>query len=80
MEEIRTGIYRHFKGGLYHVHRIAYLEATKEPLVIYETLYDTEDFPKGTWWARPLSVFEENVKLDDGQVVKRFEFQNEHAT
>ena len=70
--DIRPGMYRHYKGGMYRVHGIAYLEATLEPHVVYEMLYDAPDFPKGTIWLRPVSVFFEDVELADGAKTPRF--------
>lgn len=42
---------------------------TLEDLVVYEALYEN-DLSK--YWARPASMFEEEVELD-GQKVRRFE-------
>ncbi len=46
------GIYKHFKGDLHLVEDVGYSSETKEPLVIYRSLYgDTK------LWVRPLEMF-----------------------
>jgi hypothetical protein len=68
------GIYRHYKGGLYKVHAIATLEATMEPVVVYESLYDSGDFPQGTFWVRPLREFTEQLDAE-GEKISRFTYE-----
>jgi hypothetical protein len=70
MRMIKTGIYRHYKGKLYQVHRVVKHSETLEDLVLYETLYDN---PAGAFWVRPLAMFLEKVKLED-RVVDRFAY------
>ena len=60
------GIYRHYKGGFYQVYRIAKHTETEEKVVIYRPLNKKE------YWARPLNMFCDNVKVND-VVVPRFE-------
>lgn len=62
------GRYRHYKGQEYQVLHLATHSETEQLLVIYRCLYG--DF---SVWARPLSMFLENVCLPDGQTVPRFE-------
>ena len=56
MIEIKPGLYRHYKGGLYIVEGVArHTENTGEDLVIYESL-DTHRL-----WARPASMWYDKV-------------------
>lgn len=71
--------YRHYKGGLYKVIFAGTIYGTEGdsdgvPVerVLYESLYDSADFPKGTVWRRTTSKFEEWVTVD-GVEVPRFE-------
>jgi hypothetical protein len=71
---IITGIYRHSKSGnLYRVIGIAKHSETLEDLVVYECLYDN---PKSKLWVRPLTMFLEEVEIED-KTVPRFEFVRE---
>lgn len=63
---MQKGIYRHYKGNLYHLMEIATHSETGEQLAIYRALYD--DFGV---WARPLAMFAETVEKD-GVTVPRF--------
>jgi hypothetical protein len=71
VQSIKPGIYKHSKkGGLYRVLGIAKHSETLEDLVVYEALYDNE---VSKIWARPASMFVEQV-LVDGNYVPRFTF------
>lgn len=72
---VESGIYSHYKGKRYEVVGIANHSETLEQLVIYKSLYDDPEFPKGSLWARPKAMFEENVKVD-GKMVPRFSKEN----
>ncbi len=61
------GIYRHYKGNKYELLFIANHSETLEKMVIYRALYG-----EGEIWARPLSMWNEEVTVD-GRAVKRFE-------
>lgn len=63
---IKTGIYRHFKGGRYEVIAIAKHSETLEEMVVYKALYGD-----GGVWVRPASMWEETV-VYGGKEVKRF--------
>ncbi|HEX8946904.1 MAG TPA: DUF1653 domain-containing protein [Candidatus Paceibacterota bacterium] len=72
MKEIPIGRYRHYKGHEYRVLGIAHHSETLEPLVVYQALYDSEDFGPNALWARPLEEFLETVEMG-GTQVPRFE-------
>ncbi|NCF20141.1 MAG: DUF1653 domain-containing protein [Haliea sp.] len=65
---LKTGKYRHFKGGEYAVYGVATHSETEESMVVYRPLYG-----EGGLWVRPLAIFEENVERD-GKRVPRFTF------
>ncbi len=68
------GIYRHFKGEdkLYRLLNVAVNCDTLSKQVVYEQLYDSKDFAKGTVWIRDLEDFVGNKIFEDGSEVKRF--------
>lgn len=55
---IRTGRYRHYKGGVYEVLAVARHSESQEPLVVYRPL--TGD---SGWWVRPYAMFVESVEV-----------------
>lgn len=67
------GIYQHYKGNNYKV--IAVARSTESPtlekVVIYESLYDSEEFGPNAVWSRPLGMFTEEIEIN-GQLVPRF--------
>lgn len=69
MDEIKKGIYRHFKGNLYEVIDIATHSETLEKYVVYRALYG-----EGGLWVRPLSMWNEEVTRD-GKTYKRFTYE-----
>ncbi len=73
MDDIRLGIYKHYKGKLYEVQGIARHSETLEKMVIYRALYESKDFGKEAVWVRPLSMFCEKL-LVDGTLTERFTF------
>ena len=64
---VAQGIYRHYKGNLYHVLHTAQHSETKEALVVYRCLYGEYGV-----WVRPLTMFIETVEFD-GKEIPRFE-------
>ena len=70
MVDIQKGIYEHYKGKRYEVMDVARHTETMELMVVYKALYKG-DFPEGSLWVRPLTMFQENV-LVNGQSVPRF--------
>lgn len=71
---LKKGLYRHYKGQYYEVIELARHSETLEWLVFYRTLYG--DY---SYWVRPLSMFQENVTIDD-KVLPRFEFISQDIT
>ncbi|MFH1683053.1 MAG: DUF1653 domain-containing protein [Candidatus Woesearchaeota archaeon] len=71
MDEVRPGIYQHYKGKEYEVVGVAKHSETLEELVIYKALYNTEEFPFGQLWVRPYKMFLEILEID-GKETPRF--------
>ena len=69
-KHITTGIYKHYKGQRYQVLHCARHSETQEWLVVYQCLYD--DF---SIWVRPLTMFQEQVKLSNNELVPRFSLE-----
>lgn len=65
MEEIKLGIYRHFKGGVYEVVGVGRHSETLENMVIYRNC------ESGEFWIRPAAMWNEVVEYK-GEMVKRF--------
>lgn len=68
--------YRHFKGNLYKVIAIARDSETLEEIVIYQALYNSEEFGENAIWARKKGNFTSNVQIN-GKETKRFEIEKE---
>ena len=66
---METGLYRHYRGGLYVVTDIGFHTETEEELVSY---FDVTD-PRKVWF-RPKGMFTDSVINSDGRQVPRFEF------
>lgn len=69
MEDVKPGLYKHYKGKNYEVIGIATHSETLEKLVVYKATYQKEG---ENLWVRPLSMFAETIVVD-GKSVKRFE-------
>lgn len=65
---MQTGIYRHYKGKLYHVIGISRHSENLEEMVVYRCLYGNYGL-----WVRPRVMFEENVVIE-GKSIPRFSF------
>ena len=63
---IRTGRYRHYKGGEYEVIGVARHSETLEPLVVYRPLYNDSGL-----WVRPHAMFVGSVE-HGGRAQPRF--------
>ncbi len=68
MEDLRLGIYQHYKGMLYEVIGIAKHSETLEDFVVYKQLYDNHSL-----WVRPLKMFEEEFVIE-GISTPRFKY------
>ena len=71
MEELKPGIYRHFKGNFYEVIGIASHSETMEPMVVYRALYG-----EGGLWVRPAAMWTEYVEKN-GYCGPRFQYIGE---
>lgn len=71
MENIKPGLYRHFKGGIYEVLFVAKNSETLEDMVVYRANYGEHGV-----WVRPISMWNETVERD-GKTFKRFEYIGE---
>ncbi|MGW4484889.1 DUF1653 domain-containing protein [Amycolatopsis sp. NPDC004368] len=68
--DLHTGVYRHFKGGLYLVTGNARHSDNADEVVVYRTLYGTFSS-----WVRPLAEFRQRVKNPAGEgELPRFTF------
>jgi hypothetical protein len=65
--ETPTGLYRHYKGGLYEVIGTARHSESLEPMTVYRALYGAHGL-----WVRPAAMFAETIEVD-GVVRPRFE-------
>lgn len=65
----RFGIYQHYKGNLYWAQMLATHTETEETLVIYT------DLSNGRAFARPLTMWVEEVDCPDGLRRPRFKFK-----
>ena len=65
---VKTGKWRHFKGGEYEVLCVAKHSETLEPMVVYKALYG-----EGAVWVRPASMWNEEVVFN-GITCKRFTY------
>ena len=68
MEEIKPGLYRHFKGGEYQMLCMARHSETEEWMVVYRALYGERGV-----WVRPASMWNETVERD-GTIQSRFRY------
>jgi hypothetical protein len=73
MSVVKLGKYQHYKGQLYEVIGEGIHTETREPVVIYKMLYETPDFPFGSLWVRPKTMFLENIELNGGSA-PRFKY------
>ena len=69
----KPGIYEHYKGNRYRVINVARHSETLEELVVYQALYNSEEFGNNAIWTRPLAMFMESVEVD-GRQVPRYRF------
>jgi hypothetical protein len=70
LQETPTGLYRHYKGGMYEVIGTARHSETLEPMTVYRALYGAHGL-----WVRPAAMFTEQVVID-GLLQPRFQRAN----
>lgn len=70
-QNLKPGIYRHFKGGEYELIGIVTHSETLEKMVLYRALYGEREV-----WVRPLSMWTETVEKD-GLLMRRFAYVGE---
>lgn len=75
MNELKAGIYKHYKGGLYMVLGVARHEETREKLVAYIQLSGKYG---AKIWVRPYDSFMESVEIN-GVVKPRFVYIGEEV-
>lgn len=70
--ELRPGLYRHFKGGLYTVLGVAQYSENEEKMVVYRAEYGDHQL-----WVRPYDMFVGPVdreKYPDVEQNERFQY------
>lgn len=67
MNDIKLGLYKHYKGNIYKVINIGTHTETLEQMVIYQDIIHPDKI-----WVRPASMWNEYVEIN-GKTVKRFE-------
>jgi len=70
-DDIKPGLYRHFKGNEYRLLYLARHSETLEPMVVYQALYGEHGI-----WVRPASMWNETVERD-GKTYTRFTYIGE---
>lgn len=68
MNEIREGIYRHYKGNLYRVICVAKHSETLEEMVVYQDVIEEKKY-----WARPAPMWNEEADVG-GKKQPRFQY------
>lgn len=66
--ELKPGLYRHFKGNEYELLYVAKHSETLEEMVVYRALYGEHGV-----WVRPAHMWSETVERD-GVVTPRFTY------
>lgn len=77
-QEIKRGIYLHYKGNKYELVDICRHSETLEELVVYKALYPTE-FGENSLWVRPKKMFFEDVVVN-GEKKPRFRWLGDSNT
>ena len=67
-QDLKRGIYRHYKGGEYELLAIAKHSETLEKMVVYRALYGEKEV-----WVRPAAMWNETVQVN-GIYMRRFSY------
>ncbi len=73
MNEVKPGLYQHFKGKKYEVIGLARHSETLEELVVYRALYESPEYGRDALWVRPKAMFLEEIE-QDGYRGPRFKY------
>lgn len=63
LPQIKTGIYRHYKGNLYQILHTARHSESEEWFVVYRALYGDYGV-----WVRPLAMFTKTVEINSKDI------------
>jgi hypothetical protein len=66
--KLESGKYKHFKGNEYEVLMVGKHTETEEEMVVYRDPSDPEKV-----WIRPLEMFLDTKKQEDGSEIQRFQ-------
>ena len=72
-QNLKPGIYRHYKGGEYELIGMVTHSETLEKMVLYRALYGEKGF-----WVRPAAMWNETVERD-GYCGPRFQYIGDHS-
>lgn len=72
-DKVKLGKYKHFKGHIYEVVGTVRDSETMRELVLYMSLYKSDDFGDETLWVRPIDDFYGLVDVD-GVKIERFKY------
>ncbi len=61
-------LFEHYKGKQYKILAIARSSEDLQLWVVYQSLYDSQEFGDRALWIRPLRFFVENVTIEEREV------------
>lgn len=67
MNNIKLGLYKHYKGNIYKVLNVGIHTETMEEMVVYQDVNAPDKI-----WIRPASMWNDEINID-GNIVKRFQ-------
>lgn len=70
---MKMWIYKHYKGNNYQIIALWKHSDTLEDYVVYQWLYNSEEFGNNPIRVKSLIEFEKDIEVDS-QTVKRFEY------
>jgi len=71
MPDVKPGVYKHYKGQRYEVIDVAINSETRDEMVVYRALYDSDEFGPRPLFTRLKKIFLEKVKVN-GKQTSRF--------